>query len=199
MRSTTSLTRAISSPSSSKRKENGRRTYREKHGYDWTNDSRVVHLDNVDWWDREKVGWFETRGRQGQATRTPKKRWCRREVSRSDVKKSFDFRGTIFDEDEERPFVNDERVFDYMIKRKGNPVSKLGRALRYVHGEEAFEAYFGKHVVQHVYLARCLRLWTINFYIRHGRWPKHHDATDNIRELELQYINIGFQIRELDE
>ena len=77
-------------------------------------------------------------------------------------------------------------------------VGKLGKALRQVHGDEAYESYLGKRVNRHIRLARILKLWRINFHIRFGREPGYDDMPSNLKTLELQYINIGFKLRELD-
>ena len=178
-------------------------SYREKHGYNWTcgsadeedgecgtssSSSPVSEADA-----REMArNWLCTVGRQGQSS--PIDFQKTQYDARRGKNTSMGFRGTILDD----PFTNNPKVYEFMRTRRGPMVGKLGKALRYVHGDEAYESYLGKHVDRHVRLARVLKLWRINFHIRYGREPGYDDMPSNLKSLELQYINIGFKLRELD-
>ena len=136
--------------------------------------------------------WLCTVGRQGQSS--PIDFQKTQYDARRGKNTSMGFRGTILDD----PFTNNPKVYEFMRTRRGPMVGKLGKALRYVHGDEAYESYLGKHVDRHIRLARVLKLWRINFHIRYGREPGYDDMPSNLKSLELQYINIGFKLRELD-
>jgi len=184
-------------------------SYREKHGYNWTygsaeddesaeygtsSSSSSSSSSPVSEADAREAArnWLCTIGRQGQTSPID---FGKVEYDASRSKNvSENFRGTLLDD----PFTNNPKVYEYMRARRGPMVGKLGKALRHVHGDEAYESYLGKHVNRHIRLARILKLWRINFHIRFGREPGYDDMPSNLKSLELQYINIGFKLRQLD-
>ena len=178
-------------------------SYREKHGYNWTNgaaeddvndDDESGEYGSVSEADAREAArnWLCTIGRQGQTSPIDFEK--AQYNARRGKCVSEEFRGTLLDD----PFTNNPKVFEFMRTRRGPMVGKLGKALRHVHGDEAYESYLGKHVNRHIRLARILKLWRINFHIRFGREPGYDDMPSNLKTLELQYINIGFKLRELD-
>jgi hypothetical protein len=184
-------------------------SYREKHGYNWTygfaeddenaeygtsSSSSSSSSSPVSEADAREAArnWLCTIGRQGHTSPID---FGKVEYDASRSKNvSENFRGTLLDD----PFTNNPKVYEYMRARRGPMVGKLGKALRHVHGDEAYESYLGKHVNRHIRLARILKLWRINFHIRFGREPGYDDMPSNLKSLELQYINIGFKLRQLD-
>ena len=178
-------------------------SYREKHGYNWTygaaeddvnDDDESGEYGSVSEADAREAArnWLCTIGRQGQTSPIDFEK--AQYNARRGKRVSEEFRGTLLDD----PFTNNPKVFEFMRTRRGPMVGKLGKALRQVHGDEAYESYLGKHVNRHIRLARILKLWRINFHIRFGREPGYDDMPSNLKTLELQYINIGFKLRELD-
>ena len=178
-------------------------SYREKHGYNWTygaaeddvnDDDESGEYGSVSEADAREAArnWLCTIGRQGQTSPIDFEK--AQYNARRGKRVSEEFRGTLLDD----PFTNNPKVFEFMRTRRGPMVGKLGKALRHVHGDEAYESYLGKHVNRHIRLARILKLWRINFHIRFGREPGYDDMPSNLKTLELQYINIGFKLRELD-
>ena len=178
-------------------------SYREKHGYNWTygaaeddvnDDDESGEYGSVSEADAREAArnWLCTIGRQGQTSPIDFEK--AQYNARRGKCVSEEFRGTLLDD----PFTNNPKVFEFMRTRRGPMVGKLGKALRHVHGDEAYESYLGKHVNRHIRLARILKLWRINFHIRFGREPGYDDMPSNLKTLELQYINIGFKLRELD-
>lgn len=183
-------------------------SYREKHGYNWTygaaeddinddddeSDEYGSSFSSVSEADAREAArnWLCTIGRQGQTSPIDFEK--AQYNARRGKRVSEEFRGTLLDD----PFTNNPKVFEFMRTRRGPMVGKLGKALRHVHGDEAYESYLGKHVNRHIRLARILKLWRINFHIRFGREPGYDDMPSNLKTLELQYINIGFKLRELD-
>ena len=199
---TTSARRVRSVKNDFQEQEKEYSSYREKHGYNWTHGSAdeedgeygTSSSSPVSEADAREMArnWLCTVGRQGQSSPIDFQK-TQYDASRG-KNTSMGFRGTLLDD----PFTNNPKVYEFMRTRRGPMVGKLGKALRYVHGDEAYESYLGKHVDRHIRLARVLKLWRINFHIRYGREPGYDDMPSNLKSLELQYINIGFKLRELD-
>ena len=66
-------------------------------------------------------------------------------------------------------------------------------------GGESYEDFLGAHVTRHVTLARKLGQWRTNFLIRFEREPEYADMPSAVRDLELEWIALGFKIRAIEK
>jgi hypothetical protein len=164
-------------------------SYRQKHGYDWDgkNEARMNEA-------REAANkWMCTVARQGYTSPIDFTR-VKFDKERSSRNVPDSFRGTLLEDE----FINNKQVIEYITTRRGPTQGRLTNALIYVHGIEAYEKYLEKHIVKHVRMARRLKLWRINWHVVNGREPNYEDVPETVRLLELQYINLGFKLREFD-
>jgi len=171
----------------------GRRMlHREKNGFDWTTAAAMVSAVEA----ATKTGDEAEEAEEGE-------RW--RLAEESDV---FQFRGSWLKlegrqmNDQAGPGVLDaafqEKVkgmkeTNARFKTAGNP-----SAAEYAPGGEAYEAFLGEHVEAHVRLARKLSAWRLNFVIRFSREPEYADMPTSVRNIELDWISLGFKIRAIE-
>ena len=66
-------------------------------------------------------------------------------------------------------------------------------------GGESYENFLGEHVLRHVTLARRLSEWRTNFLIRFAREPEYADMPSTVRDLEMEWIALGFKIRAIEK
>ena len=69
----------------------------------------------------------------------------------------------------------------------------------FVMGGAEYEAVLGELVEAHVRLARTLTLWRANFVVRFAREPDYADMPVRVRNIELDWISLGFKIRSIEK
>jgi len=192
-----------------------RTTHREKYGFDWTAtataeqraherererraaasaaESSASSVGGGGDGDAEEERWkyahesdaFEYRGawldlvsrqRQGDATTT-----------------TTTYEGSGSDEDFEAKVKKMRRKATKRRARGG--MSTEG----FVMGGVEYEAVLGELVEAHVRLARRLSLWRTNFVLRFEREPEYADMPVSIRNIELDWISLGFKIRSIEK
>lgn len=79
------------------------------------------------------------------------------------------------------------------LKAIGEPFEK------YEPGGAEYEAFLGEHVEAHVRLARKLDTWRANFVVQFAREPEYADMPIAIRNIELDWISLGFKIRAIEK
>ena len=79
------------------------------------------------------------------------------------------------------------------LKAIGEPFEK------YEPGGAEYEAFLGEYVEAHVRLARKLDAWRANFVVQFAREPEYADMPLAIRNIELDWISLGFKIRAIEK
>ena len=177
------------------RRTSGRRPlHREKNGFDWTygydgsssassktTTSKPSYEETEEeaeerWRSAEDTeaykfrgAWLATKGRQGGGS------------AKGELDGEFEGRVKAMRRTVER------------LKAIGEPFEK------YEPGGAEYEAFLGEHVEAHVRLARKLDAWRANFVVQFAREPEYADMPIAIRNIELDWISLGFKIRAIEK
>lgn len=94
-------------------------------------------------------------------------------------------------------------VFEGRVKAMRRTVERL-KAIgepfeKYEPGGDEYEAFLGEYVEAHVRLARKLDAWRANFVVQFAREPEYADMPLAIRNIELDWISLGFKIRAIEK
>ena len=206
MRAMTTVTRASSSASSADdgarrdgarrpRRETTvttttrRRTHRERNGFDWTTDGAR---------ERERRA-SEARRASEEEEEEEEERW--RYAEETDA---YGYRGAWLAPRRQRtPPTAPDAAFEEEVKAMREFTRRMRQAGKDVDefqpGGVEYEAFLGRHVSEHVRLARRLALWRSNFVMRFEREPEYDDMPQTIRALELDWISLGFKIQAIEK
>ena len=185
------------------RRTSGRRPlHREKNGFDWTygyegssNTSSTTSSNTssagktTSSYDGETEEEAEERWRSAEETEAYKFRgaW----LATKGRQGSASAKGALDGEFEGR--VKAMRRTVERLKAIGEPFEK------YEPGGAEYEAFLGEHVEAHVRLARKLDAWRANFVVQFAREPEYADMPIAIRNIELDWISLGFKIRAIEK
>ena len=176
------------------RRTNGRRPlHREKNGFDWTygydGSSASKSSTSTSSVDDETEEEAEERWRSAEETEAYEFRgaWLATKGRQS----GGSAKGELDGEFEGR--VKAMRRTIERLKAIGEPFEK------YEPGGAEYEAFLGEHVEAHVRLARKLDAWRANFVVQFAREPEYADMPIAIRNIELDWISLGFKIRAIEK
>ena len=190
-----------------------RTTHREKYGFDWTATATAEQRANAS--ERERransTAMRESDTADGGEDDV-EERW-----TYAHENESFEYRGAWLDlvsrqrlgdasASTSSPYLGSGTVEDFQDKVKKMRRKATKRRNRggmstegFVMGAPEYEAALGELVEAHVRLARRLSLWRANFVLRFEREPEYADMPVSIRNIELDWISIGFKIRSIEK
>jgi len=179
------------------RVRDGRRrtTFRERHGFDWTAIADARREAD----DGDRGARASSRG-GGAATREGGETGGYAEGA-----DEYEYRGAGLAP--RRQSGGSTPIADEAFEEKVRAMKAVSKRLReakmetrdFEPGGESYEDFLGAHVTRHVTLARKLGQWRTNFLIRFEREPEYADMTSAVRDLELEWIALGFKIRAIEK
>ena len=168
-----------------------RRTHRERNGFDWTTDGA-----------RER----ERRASEGRRACEEEENACEEEERwrYAEETDAYAYRGAWLAPRRQRtPPTAPDAAFEAELKAFREITRRMRDAGKDVDafqpGGVEYEAILGRHVSEHVRLARRLALWRSNFVMRFEREPEYDDMPQTIRALELDWISLGFKIQAIEK
>ena len=180
------------------RVRDGRRrtTFRERHGFDWT---AIADARRSGERERRRGARASSRG-GGTATREGGETWRYAECA-----DEYEYRGAWLAP--RRQSGGSTPIADEAFEEKVRAMKAVSKRLReakmetrdFEPGGESYEDFLGAHVTRHVTLARKLGQWRTNFLIRFEREPEYADMPSAVRDLELEWIALGFKIRAIEK
>lgn len=167
-----------------------RRTHRERNGFDWTTDGAR---------ERERRASEARRASVEEEASEEEERW--RYAEETDA---YAYRGAWLAPRRQRtPPTVPDAAFEEEVKAMREFTRRMREAGKDVDefqpGGVEYEAFLGRHVSEHVRLARRLALWRSNFVMRFEREPEYDDMPQTIRALELDWISLGFKIQAIEK
>lgn len=168
-----------------------RRTHRERNGFDWTTDGARERERRASEARRASV--------EEEEASEEEERW--RYAKETDA---YAYRGAWLAPRRQRtPPTVPDAAFEEEVKAMREFTRRMREAGKDVDefqpGGVEYEAFLGRHVSEHVRLARRLALWRSNFVMRFEREPEYDDMPQTIRALELDWISLGFKIQAIEK
>ena len=181
------------------RVRDGRRrtTFRERNGFDWTANAveRAERMKR----ERNEADWGERAARGGEtATSEGGETWRYAETA-----DEYEYRGAWLALHRQPGESTRDEAFEEKVRAMKAVSKRLKEANMatsdFEPGGESYENFLGEHVLRHVTLARRLSEWRTNFLIRFAREPEYADMPSTVRDLEMEWIALGFKIRAIEK
>ena len=113
---------------------------------------------------------------------------------------AYEYRGAWLAPRRQRtPPRTPDAAFEEEVRAMRTLTRRMRDAGKDVDAFREYEAFLGRHVLEHVRLSRRLALWRSNFVMRFEREPEYDDMPQTIRTLELDWISLGFKIQAIEK